>query len=253
MRGLRDQDIGWAFGDMQALIADFVLGLKRLTLLAVARFDGFLELESWVGRREHRRRMSADHVQLSLGQGGNIKAMADDAGVQGAVFAIGIADIDRSQDDATSPGFFGFHHQYWRRAVAQQFPVIGGEQGFFQWVVGEVLLDHQAAAFGLLHVDDGLVLIFIPGLLAGGAEPFAVEQAGKIAQVAGVIIFLVAHQQMQVRLSDTGNQFGAFQCQVFRVIGLHHHQNAANSLHDHLHVQSVVLFITIDRCHWLDA
>ncbi|MCY1459274.1 hypothetical protein D9M71_767370 [compost metagenome] len=53
--------------------------------------------------------------------------------------------------------------------MAQQFPVGGGQQGFFQRAVGEMLLDHQAASFGLLHIDDGFVQALVPRLLGGDA------------------------------------------------------------------------------------
>ncbi|MNR63732.1 hypothetical protein D3C85_1861370 [compost metagenome] len=49
-----------------------------------------------------------------------------------------------------------------------------------------------------------------------------------------MLLLLVADQQVQVGLSDSGDQFGAFQCQALSLLWIHNHQNAANSLHDRL-------------------
>ena len=105
---IRNQHIRRAFLDMQVLVIDVELGLKRLALLAIAGLDGFAELQRRVGRRQHRRRMGADHVQMGLGQAGDVITVIDDAGVQGAVFAIGIADVDRRQNHPAGPGFRRF-------------------------------------------------------------------------------------------------------------------------------------------------
>ena len=100
----RNQHIRRAFLDMQVVVVDVELGLERLALLAIARLDGFLELERRVGRRQHRRRMRTDHMQMRLGQAGDVVAVIDDGVVQVAVFAIGIADVDGRQNDSACPG-----------------------------------------------------------------------------------------------------------------------------------------------------
>lgn len=231
MGGVRDQHIRRAFFDMQVGVVDIEFGLERLALFAVARLDGFLELEHRVGRRQHRRRMGADHMQLCLGQAGDIEAMVDDGGMQGAVLAVAVADIDGRQDHAASPGPGGFHQQHGAGAIAQQFPVGGGEQGLLQRVVGKVLLDHQAAAFGLLHVDDGVVQAVVPGLLGGHAVAFADQAVLEHAEQGRVLMFLVAHQQVQMGLGDPGDQLGALEREAFGMLGLDDHQDAADGLH----------------------
>ncbi len=89
---------------MQVRVIHVELGLERLALLAIARLDGFLELEGRVGRRQHRRRMGADHVQLRLGQACNVEAVVDDGVVQRLVLAIAVAHINCRQHDFVGPG-----------------------------------------------------------------------------------------------------------------------------------------------------
>ncbi|MNR57447.1 hypothetical protein D3C85_1782300 [compost metagenome] len=45
-------------------------------------------------------------------------------------------------------------------------------------------------------------------------------------------MFAVTDQQVQMGLGHTGNQFGPFERQAFRVFGLEDHQDAADGLHD---------------------
>ncbi|MNN62235.1 hypothetical protein D3C81_1775200 [compost metagenome] len=88
---------------MQVIIVDVEFRLERLALLAVARLDGFAELKRRVGRRQHRRRVGADHVQVGLGQGGDVIAMINDGVVQVAVFEVGVANVDSCQDHFVFP------------------------------------------------------------------------------------------------------------------------------------------------------
>ncbi|MNR33363.1 hypothetical protein D3C85_1510310 [compost metagenome] len=95
-----------------------------------------------------------------------------------------------------------------------------------------MLLDHQSATFGLLHFDDGFVLALVPGLLGGDAVTVLQQCGLEHTEHAAVIMFRIAHQQVQMRLGHTGNQLGPFERQAFRVFGLDDHQNAAYGLHD---------------------
>ncbi len=94
-----------------------------------------------------------------------------------------------------------------------------------------MLLDHQPAAFGLLHIDDGFMQAFIPCLLGGNAVTILQQPGLEYAEHSAVIMLAVADQQMQMGLSDTGNQFGPFKCKAFRMFRFDDHQNAANGLH----------------------
>ena len=234
MSHLRNHHVGGAFEYVQALVADVVLGLEAAALLAIARLDGFLELEGGVGSRQHGCWVRGGHMQRALGQAGDVVAMADDAGMQGAVLAIGVADIDGGENVATRPGPFGLDHQHRAWAVAQQLPVLGGENGLLQWVVRQVLLDHQATALGLLHGDDGLVRVVLPGLLGGDLEALLGQAALQVCKQGTVIAFLVTDQQVQVRLGDSRYQFCPLECEAFGVLRIHHHQNATDRLHGRL-------------------
>src|SRR5690606_4748723 len=83
----------------------------------------------------------------------------------------------------------------------------------------------------LLHADDGLVRVFVPGLLGGSAETFFSKAAAEIIEPGAVIAFLVTHQQVQMRLGDSSYQFCPLQSEAFGVLGFHHHQNATDRLH----------------------
>ena len=95
-----------------------------------------------------------------------------------------------------------------------------------------MLLDDQATAFGLLHVDDGFVEAVVPGLLGGDAVAVRQQRALEHAEQARVVMVLVAHQQVQVGLGHSGDQLGALERQAFRMFGFDDHQDAANGLHD---------------------
>ena len=216
---------------MQVPVVHVELGLEGLALLAIARLDGFLELKGRVCRRQHGRGVSTDHMQLRFGEAGDIKAMVDDRIMQRAVFAVGVAHIDGRQDHAACPRGGGLDQQHRRRAIAQQLPVRRGQQGFFQWVVGEVLFDHQATAFGLLHIDDGFMQAVVPGLLGGDAVAVFFQAFLEQAQQRRMLVLLVTDQQVQVRVGHFGNQLGTLEGQAFRMLGFDDHQDAADGLH----------------------
>ncbi|MNN73006.1 hypothetical protein D3C81_1890910 [compost metagenome] len=91
-----------------------------------------------------------------------------------------------------------------------------------------MFLDHQLAAFGLLHVDDRLVQGVVPGLLMGHVIVAVIMQlAGQQAEQRAVVLSLVAHQQVQARAGDPGDQFGPGQRPAVRVFGIKYHQDAA--------------------------
>ncbi|MNP30375.1 hypothetical protein D3C76_1234430 [compost metagenome] len=214
------------------LIVDIEFRLERHALFTITRSDGFAQLKRRVGRRQHRRRMGADDVQMSLGEAGDVVAMIDDGVVQMTVFKVGVADIDGGQNHFVLPRTCRFHQQHRGWTGSQQFPVFRREQGLFQGVIGEMLLDHQPAAFSLLHIDDGFMLAVIPGLLGGNAVTIFKQGGFEHAQHAAVIMLGVADQQVQMRLGHAGNQFGPLERQAFRVLGFDDHQDAANGLHD---------------------
>ncbi|MNI75846.1 hypothetical protein D3C73_1320310 [compost metagenome] len=95
-----------------------------------------------------------------------------------------------------------------------------------------MLLDHQPAAFGLLHVNDGFLHAFVPRLFGGNAVAVRQQRGLEHAEHGAMVMLAVADQQMQVGLRHAGNQLGAFKRQAFRVFGFDDHQNAANGLHD---------------------
>ncbi|MNT88580.1 hypothetical protein D3C72_2291610 [compost metagenome] len=88
---------------MQVLIVDIEFRLERHALFTITRSDGFAQLKRRVGGRQHRRRMGADDVQMSLGEAGDVVAMVDDGVVQVTVFKVGVADIDGCQNHLVFP------------------------------------------------------------------------------------------------------------------------------------------------------
>ena len=80
----------------------------------------------------------------------------------------------------------------------------------------------------------------MPGLLDADAETFLLQCGLLLREVVGVVAFLVADQQVQMRLGHSGDQFGAFERQTLGVLGVHHHQNAAYGLHERLPVLEVL-------------
>ncbi|MNZ87985.1 hypothetical protein D3C78_1068640 [compost metagenome] len=173
-------------------------------------------------------------MQRAMGQAGDVVGMADNGGVQGAVFDIAVAHVDGRKNVAAGPGLGVLHQQHRGGAVAQQFPVVRGQQGLLQRVVGDVLLDHQPAAFRLLLGDNGAVQIIFPGLPGRGAIAFLAQTFGEIVQLSRVITTLVAHQQMQMGLRGLGDQLGSLQCESFRLVGVHNYEDATGGLHDRL-------------------
>ncbi len=173
-------------------------------------------------------------MQLAAGQRGNVETVIDDARMQGTVFEVGVADVHCREDIAAGPGTVGLDHQDRTGAVAQQFPVLGRQQGALECVVGHVLLDHQAAAFGLLHLDDGLMEVVVPGLLRADGMALVAELFAQAVEVGAVILLAVADQQVQAGLADARNQAGAFECQVIGLFWVDYHQDAANGSHDRL-------------------
>ena len=111
---------------MQAFVGDGELVLEDFAVGPVTRLDAFFQLEGRIGSGEHGRRVGADDVQLALRQLGDFIAVADDAGVQGAVRTVGIAGVDGGENLAIGPRRIGFYHQHRYWAVAQQFPIVWG-------------------------------------------------------------------------------------------------------------------------------
>ncbi|MOA12319.1 hypothetical protein D3C78_1323010 [compost metagenome] len=52
-----------------------------------------------------------------------------------------------------------------------------------------------------------------------------------LTKQASMVMLFVAHQQVQVGLGHSGDQFGALEGQAFVGQWLDHHQDAANGLH----------------------
>jgi len=138
-----------------------------------------------------------DDVQLPVGEAGYLVTVTDDGRMQRTVLEIGIADVDGGQDVAAFPGRIGFHHEHGAGAITQQLPVFGGKQCAFERAVRNMLLDHQSAAFGLLHGDDGLVKILMPRLLDADLMAFACQSLAQRFEIGAVIVLVVADQQMQ--------------------------------------------------------
>ncbi|MDT4849943.1 hypothetical protein FQZ97_840810 [compost metagenome] len=216
---------------MQALVVDAELLLQCLALLAVEILDALLALEYGVACREHGVGVGTQHVQRAAGQFCDVVPVADDAGMQDAVFDITVAHVDGGENGATAPGCGGFHHQDRAGAIAQQFPVLRGEDRFHDGVVGPVLLDHQSAALRLLRCDDGLVCAVVPGLLGADAEPLLFQCPSQVLEVRRQVRVLVANQQMQVRLGGVGDHSGPVQDQGFRLLRIHYHQGVADGMH----------------------
>ncbi|MNM89669.1 hypothetical protein D3C81_1019020 [compost metagenome] len=140
--------------------------------------------------------MGSDDVQRAMGQAGDVVGMAYDGGVQGAVFDIAVAYVDGRENVTAGPRLGVLHQQHRGGAVTQQFPVVRGQQGLLQRVVGDVLLDHQSTAFRLLLGDDGAVQVVLPGLPAGSAVAFLAQAFGEIVELGGMIAALVTDQQV---------------------------------------------------------
>ncbi len=94
-----------------------------------------------------------------------------------------------------------------------------------------MLLDHQATALGLLHIDDGFMQAVIPGLFGGHVVAVFLQAGLEQAQHRRMLVFFVADQQMQMCAGDPGDQLGALEGQAFRMLGLDDHQDAADGLH----------------------
>ncbi|MNN73010.1 hypothetical protein D3C81_1890950 [compost metagenome] len=96
-----------------------------------------------------------------------------------------------------------------------------------------MLLDHQVAAFGLLHGNDRFVQAAVPGLLVSHiVEAVVVQLAAEQAEQGAVVVILVGHQQVQARTGGAGDQFGPGQGTAMGVLGIEDHQNAAYFLHE---------------------
>ena len=95
-------------------------------------------------------------------------------------------------------------------------------------------LDDQAAAFGLLGGDDGLVDAVQPALLGADTEAFVGQGFGQGFKIGLVIVLFLADQQVQMALGHASNQLGTVDGQPVWLMGLDDYQNAANGLHDHL-------------------
>jgi hypothetical protein len=115
--------------------------------------------------------------------------------------------------------------------VRNTFQSSGVSRAFFSGLSG-MLLDHQTAAFGLLHRDDGFMQAAFPGLFGGDAIAIRHQRRLEHAEHGAVVVLAVADQQVQMSLGHAGNQFGALEREAFRVLGFKNHQNAANGLHD---------------------
>ncbi|MOA61720.1 hypothetical protein D3C78_1869300 [compost metagenome] len=63
--------------------------------------------------------MGADHMQVALGQVGDLVAVVDDVLVQQAMRLVVIADIHCSEDHPASPWPLSLDHQHRARAQAQ--------------------------------------------------------------------------------------------------------------------------------------
>ncbi|MNC55119.1 hypothetical protein D3C75_1046320 [compost metagenome] len=158
--------------------------------------------------------------------------MVDDAGMQAAVVLVLVTYVHRGQDLAAGPRPLALDHQHGTRALAQQLPVAGGEQGLFQRVVRAVFLDHQLAALGLLHVDDGVVQVVAPGLFMGDVVvPVIMQLAAQQAQQRAVVMPFVTHQQVQARAGEAGDQLGPGQRPAVGVLGVEDDEDAADGLH----------------------
>ncbi len=160
--------------------------------------------------------------------------MADDPGVQGAVLAVVVADVDRGEDLSSVQGRAVLVISTGQGAKRSSFQSSGVRMAIFQRVVGKVLLDDQPAAFGLLLGDDGLVQGVLPGLVGRDAVAFLAQLLGQVVESGAVVAALLADQQVQVRLGHAGDQLCPFQGETFQLVRFNHHEDAANGLHDRL-------------------
>ncbi|MNP67955.1 hypothetical protein D3C76_1638490 [compost metagenome] len=95
-----------------------------------------------------------------------------------------------------------------------------------------MVLDHQFAAFGLLYMDDGVVQVVAPALFMGDiVEAVIMQLAAQQAQQRTVIMPFVAHQQVQARAGDAGNQLGPCKRPAVGVRGVEDDEDAADGLH----------------------
>ncbi|MCY1449878.1 hypothetical protein D9M71_666480 [compost metagenome] len=99
-----------------------------------------------------------------------------------------------------------------------------------------MLLDHQAAAFGLLGGDDGLVGALLPVLAGRDAVAFLAQGVGELAEPGSVILLSVANHQVELGLRGAGNQPSPLERQPVRLVGLQYYQDAADLLHGRLPV-----------------
>ncbi|MOA68308.1 hypothetical protein D3C78_1958650 [compost metagenome] len=68
-------------------------------------------------------------MQAGIGPHGEIVPVAEDADLQQAVLDVVTAGIDGREEGAAHPGAGALGHQYGAVGLAQQLPVLGGEQG----------------------------------------------------------------------------------------------------------------------------
>ncbi|MNP06252.1 hypothetical protein D3C76_982270 [compost metagenome] len=77
----------------------------------------------------------------------------------------------------------------------------------------------------------------MPVLLNADAIALLFHRALHVVQVGRVMIAFATNQQVQVRLSSTGNHPGSVQDLIRGLMRIHHHQAAANCVHDRLPVR----------------
>ncbi|MNE77717.1 hypothetical protein D3C80_1740570 [compost metagenome] len=95
-----------------------------------------------------------------------------------------------------------------------------------------MFLDYQIAALGLLYVDDGVVQVVAPSRLMGDVVVAVIMQlAAQQAQQRSVIMPFIAHQQVQARAGDAGNQLGPCKRPAVSVRGVEDDEDAADGLH----------------------
>src|SRR5690606_587915 len=225
------QRIGRPLVDMQVGLGDIVLITVTRGLVGIDPDDVLAQLVDRVGCRQHGRRVGADQMHLAIDHVGDIRRVADDGVMQHMMLVVMVAQVDRGQNVAMHPGGAVLDQQYRCWAITQQLPVIRGQQGFFQGVIRQVLLDYQPAALGSQGMYYGLGQVGVPRLGITGRDAGGFQPGAQLRQQRFVVVAVLACQQMQLGTDESGNQPGSYQRYVVFPGGVDDHQYSFDGLH----------------------
>src|SRR3546814_5680038 len=79
----------------------------------------------------------------------------------------------------------------------------------------------------------------VPRLLGGHLMALASQLFAQCGQVGTVVVFGIAHQQVQAGLADTCDQSRTFECQLLRLVRVNYHEAAANGLRSEEHTSEL--------------